>query len=460
MTEMENEYRRAEQQNNDLLAQQIEQAIPGASVRNYGWIIIVALENKSVFSLAPLTAELVDVSGKDCFEQEYEYPSISWEQCIGFLAQVNALSPSTSEKTGMGALPPHDTRGAFAPPGQKSNLGTEQSEREGWTRIGEAKKRDQSGRKSGSRLENAFGDDPLGADRYETKPNKRSEGRRASPIGHNFAGGSPLALNESGSTHSGGKAEIMETARMAYGSALFSYLKEVLPLADDECFADDAGNIIVACDVLRLQVIPKGENLFDVLTFIGDKAEPRQVQLSYGETVRYVFDLVSVVEKGNPPTSAKAQDDGEEVESSDAYQVLRELAGELGKPKDIFRNKDLINLRSGLLTEAKTRTSTPDALLCGLDAHLRRFADLRRDGQGAESTASPKAEWFRGAPVSIGGGMDGKTLRYVENLGAVIVEKKELPLSDEMKLSWDSEQGAVLVPVAETTQRPSWKPFR
>jgi len=62
-----------------------------------------------------------------------------------------------------------------------------------------------------------------------------------------------------------------------------------------------------------------------------------------------------------------------------------------------------------------------------------------RQGGGADNP--PGVKWFRGAPVSIREGMEGKTLRYVQGVGAVIMEKKDLPASNEMKLSWTPETG-------------------
>lgn len=278
------------------------------------------------------------------------------------------------------------------------------------------------------RLREPFGRDPLGA-------KERSEGR---------------CLQES------------TLPRMLYGSELFRYLKEVLPVAEDEAFVDDAGNFIVAVEPLRVRVVPKGSNLYDVETFIGDKREPQQVQLSHGETVRYVFDLVAAVEKVNPPSPALAGDEGEEIDTADAYEVLRELAGELGKPKDILRNKDLVNLRAGLVQEGQTHQSATSDLLSGLDRHLQRFENLKHESGGTLlPDATPKAKWFRGHPVAIGqDGMDGKTLRYVQGIGAVLVDKQDVPPPNDLKLSWNDSKGAVLVPVTEATNRPSWKPFR
>ena len=289
-------------------------------------------------------------------------------------------------------------------------------------------------------IHSAFGNDPLGAQ-------ARKQDR---------------TLNESGSAQSGSKDTIHEAnvPRMLYGSGLFKYLKEVLPVQDDQCFIDDAGNFIVQVDALQVRVIPKGANMYDVETTIGDKMEPTQVQLSHGETVRYVFDLISAVEHVNK-SSDKPGDDDEEIETGDAYEVLRELAGELGKPTDIFRNHSLFNLRSGLVMEGQTRPNTTNDIISGLDKHLQKFSTLKNEsGERLKTDPAPKAKWFRGHPVSFGGDMCGKTLAYVKNLGAVLVGKNEIPPADSLQLSWDDKGGVVMVPITEQAKRPSWKPFR
>jgi hypothetical protein len=418
---MDKEYNQAAERNADELARQIEQAIPDARIKNLGWLIVVILPNKSTFTLNLLSTETVDVAGEDCTGRHWDLTGASWQQALGVLVQVNGLMPAT---------------------------------------IGEDRERDQRGRKD-ARRDFPFGEDPLGEKELHERPNKRSEGRRKTETGHNYAGGSPLALNESGSSSQlGSREEIQErnVIRMPYGAELFQHLGEVLPVSEDEMFIDDAGNFNVVVDPVRMRIIPKGINLYDIETFIGDDREPEQVQLSYGDTIQWAFDLFSAVEKVNAAPAVPADDGSEDVEPSGAYEVLREMAGELGKPKDIIRNKDLINLRAGLLTEGKNHSTAPDALLCGLDAHLRKYSDLKGDRQGGGTNEPPKVKWFRGAPVSIREGMDGKALRYIEGAGAVIVENTDLPPSDNMKLSWTPDKGAVLVPSAEITKRPCWKP--
>ena len=60
---MDRTYQQAEQYNADALSQAIEQAIPDAKISNLGWLVLVVLENKSVFTLAPLTPDTV---GRKC----------------------------------------------------------------------------------------------------------------------------------------------------------------------------------------------------------------------------------------------------------------------------------------------------------------------------------------------------------------------------------------------------------
>jgi hypothetical protein len=282
----------------------------------------------------------------------------------------------------------------------------------------------------------SLGDDPLGA-------KARKQDRK---------------LNESSSVESG---SIQESAP-AYGlngAESFAHLKEVLPLADNESFVDDAGNFIIAVDALRVRIIPKGANLFDVESFVSEKRMPKQTQLTYEETVKGVFDLVAAVE-GVKQTQAANVTDDDEFETGDVYEVLRELAGELGHPTDNFRNRSLFDLRAGLVIESK-KPNIKNDLLSGLDQHLEKFSTLKSDTcERIKSDATTKARWFRGHPVAVAGEMHGKTLAYVQNVGAVLVDKKDMPPSKSLKLSWDDKRGAVLVPITEQVKRPSWKHFR
>lgn len=394
---MDHEFKRAEQSNAVALSQRIEDAIPAAKVSNLGWLVMVRFENGSIFTLAPLTNRTCDMNGTDSQDQKHEFNSVAWDDALKLLQDLEAGQPV------------HEI----------------------------------------SRLEHPFGEDPLGQHDRNPQEKENSEGKRKSPITHNWENGSPLALNESG-------------PRMLYGSELFQYLKEVLPVAEDEAFIDDAGNFVVSVSPVRVRVIPKGANLYDVETFVGDKREPQQVQLSHAETVRYVFDLVSTVQRfDEPPALAGGNDDSQEIDFTDSYEELRELAGELGKPTDVLRNKELFNLRAGLVTEAKRNAPATNDLLSGLDRHLQKFGALKHQhGEPAATDMQSKVKWFRGHPVAMRGGMNGKALRYVQDGGALIVSKRDIPPTDAKQLSWTDAAGVVMVPITEQAKRPSWKPFR
>ena len=209
-----------------------------------------------------------------------------------------------------------------------------------------------------------------------------------------------------------------------------------LPLAENEAFIDDDANFIISVGALRVRIIPKGANLFDVESFVGEKRMPKQTQLTYGETVKGVFDLVASVEKSTQIPANNVPDE-DESDTGDVYEVLHELAGELGKPTDIIRNPSLYDLRAGLVTESK-RPNTKRDLLSGLDQHLEKFHNLNKSSvEQLKSDAAPKAKWFRGHPVAIAGEMHGKKLAYVKNLGAVLVDQKDIPPTDSLQLSWD-----------------------
>lgn len=393
---MDKTYQTAELNNADALSQRIQDQFPDAKVSNLGWLVMVRFESGSIFTLAPLTNDTCDVSGTDSQDQKHEFNSVAWDDALQFLASMEAGQP-----------------------------------------VQEI-----------SRLEHPFGEDPLGQHDRNPQEKENSEGKRKSPITHNWENGSPLALNESG-------------PRMLYGSELFQYLKEVLPVEDGEAFIDDAGNFIISVSPVRVRVIPKGANLYDVETFVGDKREPQQVQLSHAETIRYVFDLVSTVQRFDEPPALAGGDDDQEIDAIDSYEELRELAGELGKPTDVLRNKELFNLRAGLVTEGKRNAPATSDLLSGLDKHLQKFGALKHEhGETAATDMQSKVKWFRGHPVAMKGGMNGKALRYVQDGGALIVSKKDIPPTDAKQLSWTDAAGVVMVPITEQAKRPSWKPFR
>jgi hypothetical protein len=378
----------------DALTAQIEMAIPGCRVNNMGFRLLVHLANKSCASILPLTSTSCDVNATDCLDQEYDTQAMNWDDAVKFLKDMAALKADAIEQTSSGNVSPSiGLDRPFAAKGQPSNRALEQSHREGWTNIDKNKLREST---------------------------------------------VPSAI---------------------YGKDLFTHLKEVLPLGEKECYLDDAGNFIIAVDVLKVRVMAVGLNLFTIQAWIGEKAEPTQVQMTYGDTVKCVFDLASLVERSDRSATIDDVEDHDET----AESVLLELAESLGQSTDLFRNKNLFDLRSGLSKKNtnQNHAGTGNALLSGLDGHLKRFSALRHQSPGLTAKEAPaaKAKWFRGHPVALSeNGMDGKVLTYFpDGIGAVIVDKKEVPVSDKLKLSWDDNDGAVLIPLHESTMRPSWK---
>jgi hypothetical protein len=69
--------------------------------------------------------------------------------------------------------------------------------------------RDQSGEHKAS--DHPFGEDPLGVHAMNPKEKSRSEGKRKSPFGSNFEGGSPLSMRESKITHKKPNRELMNS---------------------------------------------------------------------------------------------------------------------------------------------------------------------------------------------------------------------------------------------------------
>ena len=138
----------------------------------------------------------------DCTGRHWSLTGISWKQALETLAQINALqAETTSEETSTASVAGYNTPGAFARQGEKTNRATQQSEREGWQRIGEddgspqrwaepsktwwqgrfpighasaslteGSEREQTGRKDARQY--PFGEDPLGK-------NERHHGRTA-----------------------------------------------------------------------------------------------------------------------------------------------------------------------------------------------------------------------------------------------------------------------------------------
>jgi hypothetical protein len=380
---MDKAFSQATETHCDELSKKIEATIPAARITNMGWLVLVVLPNHSVFTVAPLTSATCDVSGTDSQDQRHECENLSWEQALGFLQMVSG------------------------------------------ERIEEETERDQTGRKKVSPL--GFPDDPLGSDRSETRPNKNSEGRRASRIGHNFEGGSPLALSEqSGSAHP---------------SQMYSYLSEMLPVDS----ADVEGNkLALESHGVSIVVTGQADGNFSIQSSIDGEVIQQSENVSAGDLIRWLFFISDAIQKRaeqNQPSEPV-----EDVAVNDAYSVLKELAEETGKATDPIRNKSLFDLRQGLVMAKPPFDQRSGRRFFGQDFAPGHTPD-------PEVSASVRGDTtHNGHPVSLNENRDasrpyantlgGMKLVYVQGEGAVLVDAAQIPPSK--KLAWDAKHGVIL----------------
>jgi hypothetical protein len=276
-------------------------------------------------------------------------------------------------------------------------------------------------------------------------------------------------------------------ARMLCHDQMFQKLEDVLPLADDDdIWVDDFGatNIISDNGLLKIWVNPKGGGFYDVDVMIGQKIQPRKVQISFGNAVQYIFDLFASVDTMEDYASAEkyvtrqvldTDNTNLEVEPSEAYEILRELASELGKPTDLFRNKDLFDLNK-LSTAAPKPIAGPYSLLDELE---NAFGSGSVSGSATENVFYPKesepplssslkgSQIHAGHPVSLNECRDisrpyQRTLgnKVLVDLGfphgVQLVDKADVPA--KKYLSWNPKTGGIeLVEGQENVIRPSWK---
>ncbi len=413
---MDKIFQQAEQRNCDTLADRIETNVPGCKVTNLGNQILIMFDNKSVGTVFPLTADTVDIFIKDFQEREWDLKDVSIEKCLDVLRDVAGLT----EETNSAGVAPVNTAKAFAAPGQKTNRGTEQSQREGWQRIGEEKNRDQSGRKDAR--DYPFGEDPIGRlDRV-----KRSEGRR-----------------------------LTETDTPQVPEDLFSYLRDMLPMQPEQITMDDAGTITLTMDSAKIEVVPQGIH-FGVRTYVDGEQASETDKIPTGDLIRYLFGIVDKVQT----RIALGKDDAnsiDDISSDDAFSTLKEFARETGKSDDILRNKDLFDLKQGLVVR---KSPFSGRRFSGDDFNSGHNPDV-------EISASLKGERTKdGHPVSINESrnistpyadtLGGKKLVYLPGQGAVLVNAKDMP--PKRKLNFDPEHGVVLTEeTTPTNRRGMWK---
>jgi hypothetical protein len=410
-TTMDSTYQKAELNNADALAQSIEDQIPAAKVSNLGWLVLVRLENGSIFTLAPLTSETCDLNGTDCQDRKHELQTVAWNDALKFLQDVATLQTEDATPPGVAAYSPAN---AFASNGQTSNRGVEQSKREGWQVVNEI-----------DRLKFTRGEDPLGQDAMNGREKKRSEGKKKSAIAHNFENGSPLSLGENSTA----------------GNETLSYLAELLPCDSAEI---EGNKLTVTADAVSIVITQQGGDKFSVQSFVGGDPASDVSNIGAAETIKLCFQICGMVQS----KVAESDDTGaDDVSSDDVFSTLKELAKENGESDDIIRNKSLFDLKQGLTVAKKPFTENTF-------------------GPKHQTPAVHGATKIGNHPVSINEHRDASK-PYADTLGGKVlvdfgfphgvqlVDKKDLPKQNF--LSWNSNTGQIeLVEGRENVKRPSW----
>ena len=340
---MEREYNLEMEKNLSNLEQAVRQ-LPNCEVYPVANnSLVVKSKNGATIILFPLSSTACDITARDASQRDWSFNGVSWQDALDLLAVISTAEKKVKEETSTsGAVQGYNSAKAFSHPLQRKNNATAQSERENWTVIGEEKsERDQSGRKSGSRLENPFGEDPLGRKAMADNPDKKknSEGRRKTETGHNFEKNSPLALTEDETDK---EIENLESNLPAY-LVTFEYLKEMLPMQADDICIDENGMLVLYFDDAKVEVTAT-EETFKVQTFIGGELNTSTEKIG-GETL-YKF-LFSLAEKLNATKAEFGQEDlgQDDVSVNEAWSVIHELAKENGESDDLLRNKNLFDLK-------------------------------------------------------------------------------------------------------------------
>lgn len=391
---------------NDLFGQHLQNRMKKSRVLITGPYVFIFLES-ATFCLYVVCNGIFDISGQFSNGETVEKENMSSEDVEAFLMQVyfnenpdelpqcSSWKDQEPKNEDSGEVAGYNPAKCFSHPDQKINRATKQSEKEGWNRLAE-------------------------------------------------------------------------------------HLQNLLPVEPGRILLEESGNIRIKSDDLNLEIIPHDGQLFTVKILIGGKTILEKRNLPYSKMLQFVFEsamaeietrkLVAGIGQGNETDDPEscADEDEEEVTEADCFEVLKELAGEIGQPTDIIRNKSLIDLR-GLVVANPSINPQP---FITLREQLAEKFDQKPQGEKSalrEETIPQNlrgAKTLYGAPVSLNERRDvsrpykstlGKnmTLAMHPQLGAVIVDKSQV--DHGMKLSWDHEQGAVLVPDNEPTKRPSWR---
>lgn len=332
---MDKEFSRAAENACDAIASLIEENVPSCQVRNLGFQIIVLFDNKSVATVYPLTAGTVDLYGNDFNDEEYDLKNIPVQQCLETLNQLAGMN----EESGTAAAGAYSPANAFMAPGQTKNRATAYAEKEGWVNI-ENKKRWL--RETENLTQNPFGEDPLGAKGMNPKEKKTSEGRRASKIDHNYAGGSPLALSEDSGSNSISTGSLAENETV---NAL-TQLAEKLPVDDFEIVDDKFLGLKIDC--VSVFVMAQKDGNFATKAVVDGEVVQQSDNIPLGDLTKWLFTICDNVEKRAAEKEVASQELGIEPDASDVYEIMRELAEESGQSTDIIRNKSLFDLKQGL----------------------------------------------------------------------------------------------------------------
>lgn len=269
-----------EQYAHDLLGR-IEEALPTAQVTKTETGLLVMHRNTSASTILPLSDNSLDLGAMLSTRKAAEEKNITYDECIALLQKIDALpTPTKTEQTTATNVGPVPT----------PILGPDHVSK--WWGLGQ---RHPVGHVSASLNEV----DPLG-----------KKGRKEAPdrsIKHKWQGGSPLALDE---------GTIAVHAGSLQTQNLKKHLVDVLP-DDTKVELNDAGNLDIQRGLLKVVVQPVGGgNLFNVLTFVNQRDEwtvavPKQMHLSFGGVVKFVFSAVDTAPKlaeeirGEPLTTTK-----------------------------------------------------------------------------------------------------------------------------------------------------------
>lgn len=417
------------------LADLIERNVPAVMVSNLGFQLLVMFDNnRSVASVYPLTQNTVDIFAKDFRDKNFDMKDVSIEQCLEFLQGMASLA----EETATAAVSGFNSAKAFAAPGQKMNRATQQSEREGWSQML---------RETENRFENPFGEDPLGHRSMNPKEKSKSEGKRKSAIGHNFEKGSPLALENYDSNLTGSLSENQSP------EILFNYLAEMLPVDKAEIL--DGKILGIAVDDVKIFVLANnGGFTVKSVNGAGELVQDSE-NFSTGDLIKFLFSVCDgqqkrAAEKEIETDIFNSSDANLQVEINDAWNVLKELAKEAGHSDDILRNKDLFDLRQGLIVSKNENVK-----------------HAKESEKAIETSGSLKGATMHGEhPVSINENRDpsrpyqstlgNKKLVYTLNEGATLVDKNRLP--KKKKLNWHPDYGIILTDESVPTNRNGlWK---